>query len=362
MDMSTRTALDAGVPRADAPGTPAACATGGVPLLTNAEGARGAFDAIARVQRQIAAAGAARIHADEVARHRLARELHDSVGAELAATRFALANVHTWLPADAPPQCTEALALVMRSLDSAGDAVRRVLDGLHAPELDAGLAAALADWTRGFATRTGLAVRFTACSIASSTAGATASSPDTTPTTELTRDDEARLARLPAEAALAVFRVAQEALTNAARHAQATRVEVRLTSTPHELIVSVVDDGVGFPREAARRAATRQRQRGQAAPNGQDGANGRSAYGIAGMRERCAAFGGTLLIAPAGDNASTGEISEINQIKTSDKAIDRAGNNPVRPGTAIEARFHWETLLSRASPEPAPNFMKGVRS
>ncbi|WP_322061265.1 sensor histidine kinase [Paraburkholderia sp. J63] len=354
--MSTRTALDAGVPRADAPGTRAACTAGGVPLLANAEGARGAFDAIARVQRQIAAAGAARIHADEAARHRLARELHDSVGAELAATRFALANVHTWLPADAPPQCTEALALVMRSLDSAGDAVRRVLDGLHAPELDAGLAAALADWTRGFATRTGLVVRFTACSIASS--------PDATHTTELTRDDEARLARLPAEAALAVFRVAQEALTNVARHAQATRVEVRLTSTPHELIVSVVDDGVGLSHEAARRAK-RHRQREQAAPNGEHGANGRSAYGIAGMRERCAAFGGTLLIAPAGHNPSTGEISEIseiNQIKTSDNAIDRAGNNPSRPGTTIEARFRWETLLSRASAEPAPNFMKGVRS
>lgn len=352
--MSTRTALDAGVPRADAPGTHAACAAGGVPSLANAEGARGAFDAIARVQRQIAAAGAARIHADEAARHRLARELHDSVGAELAATRFALANVHTWLPADAPPQCAEALALVMRSLDAAGDAVRRVLDGLHAPELDAGLAAALANWTHDFAARTGLAMRFTACSAASS--------PDATHTTELTRDDEARLARLPAEAALAVFRVAQEALTNVARHAQATRVDVRLTSMPHELIVSVVDDGVGLPRQAARRTATRQRQRGQAAPNGENCANGHSAYGVAGMRERCAAFGGTLLIAPAGDNAPTGEINEIHQIKARDKAIDRAGNDPSRPGTTIEARFRWETLLSRASAKPAPDFMKGVRS
>lgn len=329
--MSTRAAFDAGVPRADAPGTRAAGAANGLPLLASTEGAQVALDAIARVQRQIVAAGAARVRADEAARHRLAQELHDSVGAELAATRFALANVQTWLPADAPPQCTEALALVMRSLDCAGDAMRRVLDGLHAPELDAGLAAALAGWTRGFASRTGLAARFAAGSAARSTTGSA-----TPYTTGLTRDDEARLARLPAEAALAVFRVAQEALSNVARHAQATHVEVRLTSTPRELIVSVIDDGVGLPRGAARRA---KHQCGQAAQHGGSGASGRSAYGMAGMRERCAAFGGTLSTAPARDGLAA-----------------------ARPGTSVEARFLWETLLPRPSAEQAPNLVKNVRS
>ncbi|HKT97401.1 MAG TPA: ATP-binding protein [Paraburkholderia sp.] len=364
MDTSTRAALDAGVPRADAPGTRAACAAGGLPLLANAEGARVTLGAIARVQRQIVAAGAARVHADEAARQRLAQELHDSVGAELAATRFALANVHTWLPADVPPQCAEALALVMRSLDAAGDAVRRVLDGLAAPELDAGLAAALANWTRSFASRTGLAARF----VASSTAGSSAT--HTAP--GFSRDDEARLARLPAEAALAVFRVVQEALTNVARHAQATRVEVRLTSTPRELIVNVTDNGVGLSREAARRA---RRQCGQAARNGQSdegGAKGRSAYGIAGMRERCAAFGGTLRTAPARHDLSASQMTEAAQ-PSCDTAGDtlneparaavtgRAAAAPARHGTTVEARFLWETLLSRAPAERAPNLMKSAR-
>ncbi|MCG5075864.1 sensor histidine kinase [Paraburkholderia tagetis] len=332
--MSNRAALDASVPRADAPGTRAAYAARGLPLLASTEGARVAHDAIARVQERIAASGAARVRADEAARHRLAQELHDSVGAELAATRFALANIHTWLPADAPPQCAEALALAMRSLDCAANAVRHVLDGLHAPELDAGLVAALASWTRGFASRTGLAARFIACSQA------------TPHINGFARDDEARLARLPAEAALAVFRVAQEALTNVARHAQATQVEVRLTCTPSELIVSVIDDGVGLSREAARRA---RRQCGQAAPNGQGGqggqggANGRSAYGIAGMRERCAAFGGTLRTA-------------------SNAAPRRAAADPARPGTTVEARFRWETLLSRPSAGLTPNPVQGARS
>ncbi|MFD1558781.1 sensor histidine kinase [Paraburkholderia silviterrae] len=370
MDTSTRAAFDAGVPRADAPGTRAACAASGPPLLANAEGARVALDAIARVQRQIVASCAARVHADEVARHRLAQELHDSVGAELAATRIALANVHTWLPADAPPQCTEALALVRGSLDCAGDALRRVLDGLYAPELDAGLAAALASWTRGFASRTGLAARFTARSTTRSTppstSRSTAGAPATTHTTGFSRDDEARLARLPAEAALALFRVAQEALTNVARHARATRIEVWLTSTPRELIVSVIDDGVGLSREAARRA---RRQCGQAAHNGESHANGRSAYGIAGMRERCAAFGGTLRTAPARHALSASQNTQAGQPAcdmptehASDAQTHRAAADPARPGTTIEARFLWEALLSRPCAEQAPNLVKGVRS
>ncbi|CAM2181822.1 Two-component sensor histidine kinase [Paraburkholderia sacchari] len=355
MDTSNRAALDAGVPRADAPGARALRAAGGLPLLASAEGTRVTLDAIARVQERIAAASAARVDADEAARHRLARELHDSVGAELTATRFALANVHTWLPANAPPQCTEALALVTRSLDSATDAMRHVLDGLHAPELHAGLADALANWTRDFTSRTGLAARFLTSSsanlLANASANASANSSAAPHATGFTRDDEARLARLPAEAALAVFRVAQEALTNVARHAQATQVEVRLTSTPSELIVSVIDDGVGLSREAARRArrqcgqSAQSAQSVQAAPTSQSSANSRNAYGIAGMRERCAAFGGTLRTTPARHAAAR-----------------RLAADPARPGTTVEARFLWETLLARPRAEPATDHLKGVRS
>ncbi|NLP61194.1 sensor histidine kinase [Paraburkholderia sacchari] len=338
MDTSNRAALDAGGPRADAPGARALRAAGGFPLLASAEGTRVTLDAIARVQERIAAASAARVDADEAARHRLARELHDSVGAELTATRFALANVHTWLPANTPPQCTEALALVMRSLNSATDAMRHVLDGLHAPELHAGLADALANWTRDFASRTGLAARF----LTNSSANASANSTAALHSTGFTRDDEARLARLPAEAALAVFRVAQEALTNVARHAQATQVEVRLTSTPSELIVSVIDDGVGLSRKAARRAGRQCRQSAQAE---QAAPTSRNAYGIAGMRERCAAFGGTLRTTPSRRAAAC-----------------RLAADPARPGTTVEARFLWETLLTRPRAEPAADHLEGGRS
>jgi signal transduction histidine kinase len=190
-----------------------------------------------RAQEQIPPARTAGIEADEAARRRLARELHDSVGAELAATHFALANVQTWLPADAPPQCAEALALVARSLDAATQAVRHVLDGLAAPHLDAGLVPALADWTRGFGTRTGLATSFVCAA-------------------------DVRLARLPAAAALAVFRVTQEALANVARHARAAHADVRIDCTARHLTLTVSDDGIGLPRSGAgvRRTGSRRNQ------------------------------------------------------------------------------------------------------
>ncbi|WP_322043751.1 sensor histidine kinase [Paraburkholderia sp. J67] len=330
MDTSTYAAFDARTPRADAPGTRATHAAGGLSFLADAEGARAALDAIARVQRQIVAAGAARVHADEAARRRLARELHDSVGAEIAATRFALANVQTWLPADSPPQCEQALALVVQSLDAAAEAVRQVLDGLHAPELDEGLTTALANWTRGFGARTGLAARFT-----------TRSSGDCSDDGHCA-DDAARLARLPAEAGLAVFRIAQEALTNVARHAQASHVEVRLACTPHELVLSVIDDGVGLSREAARRAKRHGAARDETAQSSEDGTNRRGAYGIAGMRERCAAFGGTL-------RAAANPLSST------------ATNAPARAGTTVEARFLWDTLLSRTPADLTPTHVKGQR-
>ncbi|WP_415914642.1 sensor histidine kinase [Paraburkholderia sp. J41] len=240
---------------------------------------------------------AAQIHADEAARQRLARELHDSVGAELAATRFALANVHTWLPADAPSQCAEALALVARSLDAATGAIRGVLDGLHAPQLDAGLPIALRDWVRDFAARSGLPAHLARAS------------------------DDARLACLPAEAALAVFRVAQEALVNVARHARASRAEVRLDSTARHLTLTIADDGIGLSAASGRAAGH---------------------YGLKGMRERCAAFGGSLRVTATHPASSTATPSPLSE----------AAENASLRGTTLRARFAWDALLGTAAAAP----------
>lgn len=280
MESSIVVTINAGAPGCNSRRRPAerdleaAYAAVALPSVGDAEALAFSHE-IDRLQRQIAALSVRQTDADEAARRRLARELHDCVGAELAATRFALANMETWLPADAPPQCTDALALVRRSLDAACEATREVLAGLHAPRLDAGLVRALSDWIGGFGTRTGLRTSFVCAA-------------------------DVRLARLPADAALAVFRVGQEALANVARHARAASAGVRLDTTPRRLTLSVTDDGVGLARGARRRTGH---------------------YGIAGMRDRCAALGGTLRITSA--RAAAGE----------------------RRGTTVRASFTWDALL-----------------
>ncbi|RME40691.1 MAG: hypothetical protein D6796_16880, partial [Caldilineae bacterium] len=82
--------------------------------------------------------------------------------------------------------------------------------------------------------------------------------------------------RLPPEVETALYRIVQEALTNVARHARATRVGVLLERRDDRLVAIVEDDGVGFaPEEVAQ-------------------TNGR--LGLFGMRERAEMLGGTLSI------------------------------------------------------------------
>jgi signal transduction histidine kinase len=79
---------------------------------------------------------------------------------------------------------------------------------------------------------------------------------------------------LPAGVDLSAYRIVQEALTNALRHARATRAEVTVRYAPAAVSVEVSDDGVGGPADAS------------------DG--GHAGHGIVGMRERAALVGGTL--------------------------------------------------------------------
>jgi signal transduction histidine kinase len=257
---------------AQRPGLAAAAAPAGV------EPCAGEALEIARLRARVRTLAAELVQAQEAACQHAARELHDSVGAELTATRFALAGIETWLPADAPPQCAAALDTANRSLDAVCDAIREAVAQWHAPSLDAGIVNALAHWTGDFAARTGLRTSFVCAA-------------------------DLRLARLPAEAAMAVFRVAQEALNNVARHARANAADVRLDVGRRHLTLVVSDDGVGI--------APRTRP-------------ARGHFGLAGMRARCAAFDGTLQVAPR-----------------------RQGAEPCR-GTTVRARFAWDAILADA--------------
>ncbi|WP_233846221.1 sensor histidine kinase [Paraburkholderia sp. HD33-4] len=255
---------------------------------------------IERLRARVRELSAELVDAQESVRRHVARELHDGVGAELTATRFALAGVETWLPADAPTQCAAALAVANRSLDAVHAASREAIAQLHAPSFETGLAGTLKCWIRDFSTRTGLRTTFT-CS------------------------DDARLARLPADAALAVFRVAQEALNNVAKHARASCADVRVETGARHLKLFVSDDGIGLPSGA--------RERGRQKEPGKH-------FGRAGMQARCAAFDGMLRVGARRASAGGGEDSGT-------------GNNGVvaARGTVIQARFAWHALLAAI---PAP--------
>jgi signal transduction histidine kinase len=84
--------------------------------------------------------------------------------------------------------------------------------------------------------------------------------------------------RLSSDVALALYRVAQESLSNAGRHAKAKNVEVTLTRLPTQIMLEICDDGVGFN------------------PNALPAAGSRHGLGLLGMRERMRMVGGELTI------------------------------------------------------------------
>jgi signal transduction histidine kinase len=82
---------------------------------------------------------------------------------------------------------------------------------------------------------------------------------------------------LPAEVVATLYRIAQEALSNIAKHAQATSVDIILERSPDNVSLIIEDDGVGFdPNEVSSR--------------------GNGGFGLMGMRERAALVGGMVEI------------------------------------------------------------------
>jgi len=183
-------------------------------------------------------------------RTRLARDLHDAVTQKLFSIR-AHARAAAVLAAREPPDAKRIRAEieVVGELGAEAHAeLRAVIDGLSPPDLEA---AGLAESLRRYAVLAGRAhgvpVTFTAACLPS--------------------------LRQNAEAAL--YRVAQEALHNALRHAGASRVTVALSTTPRLVVLEVSDDGHGFAPDAP---------------------SGGSGLGLESMRERAAAAGGRLAI------------------------------------------------------------------
>jgi two-component system sensor histidine kinase UhpB len=157
------------------------------------------------------------LRAQEAERLRIAQELHDQVGQELTAVLLGLSRI----AADAPPDLRDDVASVQEAVRTGLEDVRRIAIELRPEALDdLGLASAVAVLAERASQQLGLEV---SAHVA----------PD--------------LPWLPAETELVVYRVAQEALTNVARHSGSKRATLKIEHRAGRLVLTVLDSGRGLP-------------------------------------------------------------------------------------------------------------------
>ena len=181
----------------------------------------GAFnEMLDRLERERRESGRRALAAQEAERRRLAGELHDEIGQNLTALGMHLGHAG----ASAPPGLRDDIATARQLTLDTVDQVRRLARQLRPEALDdLGLVAALATLCERVAEHTELRI-------------------DT--------DLRPELPPVSPEAELVVYRVAQESLTNAVRHAGASRATVSLAPAGGGLELRVSDDGVGLPAGA----------------------------------------------------------------------------------------------------------------
>jgi signal transduction histidine kinase len=177
-------------------------------------------------------------------RNRLAREMHDTLGHRLTVAAVQLEGAQRLIPRD-PERAATMVGTVREQVREALGELRSAVATLREPlETDLPITTALQRLANSFDGATDLTVQL---------------------------DLPAELPPLSNAQRLALYRAAQEALTNVQRHAQAQQVWVQLQAQENCVVLTVSDNGVGFPAE------TRE-----------------AAFGLHGMRERAAHLGGDL--------------------------------------------------------------------
>jgi PAS domain S-box-containing protein len=207
------------------------------------------------------------VEVQESERRLLATELHDRVGQNLTALGINLSIVAGGLPPGTKPELAARLEDCNALVEGTVDAMRDVMAELRPHALDDyGLPAALRSLATGFSRRTGIQVAF---------------------------EKEGRGADLPKPVDLAMFRIAQEALNNVAKHANAKRVEIAIRRKNGSAVLSVRDNGVGFD------------------PQRIDGPRAEAGWGLLIMRERAEAVGAQFSL-KAGPNNGVQVLVEYN--------------------------------------------------
>jgi two-component system sensor histidine kinase UhpB len=208
--------------------------------------ARAFNDMLARLEHERRESARQALSVQEGERQRVARELHDEVGQVFTAIMLQIESAAAHAPADLHDELEE----LRETARTGAIDVRRIAARLRPEALeDLGLRSALSALVSAFAEQTNIQ-------------------------TEKTLEMPGHLDR---EQELVVYRVAQEALTNVARHARASRVEVSLRREDGQVVLRVSDDGQGLPLSAMR-----------------------SSHGIRGMRERAMLIGARLTLSNPG--------------------------------------------------------------
>jgi PAS domain S-box-containing protein len=214
-----------------------------------------AGEALARSRAQLRDFAGQLRSARETERTQIAREIHDELGQALTALKMDLFSLKHTVPAPLRDPLLAKTDEMAKLIDEMVDKVRTLATELRPAVLDSlGLSAAVEWAVQQFARRTRI---------------------------ECTLDLPAEPLRLDADRSTDLFRILQEALTNVARHAHATRVDVHLRATPGEVVLEVHDNGRGITDSETE--------------------NVRS-FGLLGMRERTLPWGGELCVrvAPQG--------------------------------------------------------------
>jgi two-component system, NarL family, sensor histidine kinase UhpB len=241
---------------------------------------RRAAEEIERSRSELRRLSASVVEAREDERQRIARELHDELGQRLTALKLEL----TGCIADKRLVDDDArVAGMLAMLDETVASVRRIAADLRPLMLDdLGLNAAIEWLAHDASGRLGVAIRVHLG--------------DADP------DVDSRIA-------IAVYRMVQEALTNVARHARATEVDIELGQRGSELVLMVQDDGVGLPEGALQREGS---------------------FGLMGIRERAQMLGGRLEV----DSPAEGGV----RLTVYVPLARSAGNEAARLAVAREPR------------------------
>ena len=204
--------------------------------------------ALARSREELRSLAASLLTAQEEERRRVSRELHDDVNQRLAVLAMGMQMLEDRLRLPAG-KLQQELKSLEEQVGALSDDVRRIASDLHPSVVEhLGLAAALRQHCAQFTSREGIPVEF---------------------------EEQDLPEDLAPELALCLYRIAQEALRNLARHSRATRGKVTVTGSAEAVELAVTDDGVGFDPQSVR---------------------GGGGLGLIGMEERARLAGGVLAI------------------------------------------------------------------